>query len=342
MTDLIVNRNAIPDWHSCKSIVLVYPHKLKDREHLIPFYDRLLSFIPDDISITLVVKDLNISDDILSKCRENGISNKIDFIEVRDIQDIWIRDFAPLTIMETGIKTGLQFAYEPAYVDKKYKKYLQQDHKAGEQLWKHLTGHGVNSMYFKWDLGNLTHNGSGTAIITNRLIADNQEVNIEHELKPMLRLFAGFKNLIFIPVEPDDKTGHVDGMVRFVDEKVLVVGAYPSGSPNQRFMDILADNLQEDLGEEYNIIRLMNADPEDQETEGIGSAIGNHLNFLRINDTILFPYYGERISGEPLKGFQNSIDELGLEIDIISVDMPEIKALARLGGVLNCVGWQVY
>lgn len=341
MKDLEVNRHAVPDWHRCQSVVLVYPHKLKDREHLIPFYDKLLSFIPVDVGITLIVRDLKISDEILLRCRDNGITNQIDFIEIPDISDIWIRDYAPLTILEEGIMTGLQFEYAPAYVDKKHQKYLQQDHNAGELIWKHINGFGVNSMYFKWDMGNLTHNGIGTAIITNRLIADNQSVNIEHELKPMLHVFAGFKNIIFIPVEDGDATGHVDGMVRFIDEKTIVVGAYDKGIKGHDFMTRLVADLQNQLGKDYTIIRLLNAEPEDYQVEGVGSAKGNHMNFLRLGDKILMPYYSDEISGQAVKDFKDELKRLALDIEVIAVDIPELYELGALGGVLNCVSWGV-
>ena len=84
------------------------------------------------------------------------------------------------------------------------------------------------------DIGKLTHNGVGTAIITNRFISDNEGCNVIHELIPVLRAFLGLDNIIFIPTEPEDAKGHVDGMVRF--------------------MDLLSKNLQEDLGGKTRII----------------------------------------------------------------------------------------
>lgn len=197
-------------------------------------------------------------------------------------------------------------------------------------------------MYFNWDLGNLTHNGLGTAVVTNRLIASNQEVDIQHELKPMLHVIAGFKNLVFIPTEPLDSTGHIDGMARFISEKTLVVGAYAAGFAGHNLMNSIADNLQDDLGTDFQVIRLMNGCPEDFESEGIASAVGNHMNFLRLNDTILFPYYGDEISKRPLHDFILALRHYNLNINVIPVDMPEIKDLVRLGGVLNCISWQVF
>jgi hypothetical protein len=40
----------------------------------------------------------------------------------------------------------------------------------------------------------------------------------------------------------------------FIGEEVVVVGLYPIGSQNSKFMDTIADNLQQDLGSNYNII----------------------------------------------------------------------------------------
>jgi len=342
MQDVIVNHTVLPDWYPCQSVVFVYPFKLKDREHLITFYDKLLSFIPNDIGISLVVKDDTFTKEFLNKCRDVGISNPIEIIKIPEISDIWIRDFAPITVGGEGIKTAWQFEYSPPYVDKKYIKFLQNDHLAVKKIWKQIHGVGINSAYFKWDMGNLTHNGKGIAIVTNRLIADNQTVNLEHELKPIINIFLGFKRLIFIPTEPDDVTGHIDGMVRFIDEKVLVVGSYPIGISNYNFMDMLAKNLKEDLGDEFTILRLENGIPEDIESEGIESAVGNHMNFLRLNDSILFPYYSDDISKKPMRDFVENLNQKKLSINVIPVSIPELKDLARLGGVLNCISWQVY
>ena len=87
-------------------------------------------------------------------------------------------------------------------------------------------------------------------------------------------------------------------------------------------MDMLAENLQEDLGPDYTIIRLLNGEPEEVETEGLASAMGNHMNFLRLGDRILFPYYGQKISEVPMREFIEKIEHLGLNIEIVPVDIP--------------------
>lgn len=342
MKDLKVDRCTIPDWGKCQAIVLVYPYKVKDREHLKPFYDKFLKYIPNDIKIILLVKDASIAYEYKKDCLANEIQNTIEFVEYPDLSDIWVRDYAPLTVSEMGMVYPVKFKYDPSYIPKKFKHYVELDDKVGSLLGKEYINGGEHSLYFRWDMGNLTHNGKGTAIISNRLISDNESVNFEYELKSMLHVFLGFSRIIFIPVEPGDETGHVDGVVRFIDDKVLVVGEYPRHSENHNFMEILAKNLKEDLGDDYTILRLKNGEPEDYESEGIGSAVGNHMNFLRINDFILFPYYGDEISKQPLQDFQSNLQKNNLNIRVIPVDLQEINKLAKKGGVLNCISWQVF
>jgi len=342
MTDLKNNRNSIPDWHPPKAIVLVYPFMVTGREHLIPFYKKFLSYVPTEIKIILLVKDTSCEKDIRNYCAENGIQNEVEIIHYPNIFDIWIRDYAPLIIKHEPHHFPVKFKYFPSYVDSKYEKYILDDDQIGEHFGKKLLTTGIDRIGFVWDMGNLTHNGAGTAIISNHFIADNKTRSIENELKPVLNGFCGFSNIIFIPTEPNDATGHVDGMCRFINEKTLVIGAYPAGSANYKFMELLAENLKEEIGKEYKVLRLLNGEPEDCETEGVGSALGNHINFLRLGDKILMPYYEDEISGEAVEMFVGELKRNNLDIEIIPVEMPEIVDLARLGGVLNCVGWQYF
>lgn len=342
MTDLIVNRYSLPDWYPTKTVVMVYPHKIVGREHLVSFYNKFLSYIPSDIKILLIVRNSSSEKLIRNWCDGIGLVNEIDIKVYPDLFDIWIRDYAPLISQECGVNVPVKFLYRPSYVGKKYEGYIKDEDKLGEKLGIELVYGGIRSVEFIWDMGNLTHNGAGTAIISNKFIADNQENNFEHELKPILHVFCGFSKIIFIPIEPGDKTGHVDGMVRFIDEKVLVVGAYPPGSRNHIFMNILAKNLGQDLGDDYTILRLENGECEDVETEGIASAYGNHMNFLRLGNKILVPYYGQDVSKLPLDKFKNDLAFHELGIEVVPVEISELKELARLGGVLNCITWQVF
>lgn len=342
MTELQKKKNCIPDWYDSKAIIFVYPYKLEGRAYLCSFYDKLLSYIPEYVDIILLVKNSSFKNRYFKQCRERGILNNIDFIEYPELSDIWVRDFAPLTVKFMGMNFPVKFVYNPSYVSAKYADSVVNDDKIGNLLGEQLISKGSNWVEFKWDMGNITHNGKGIAIVSKQLISDNEKINVVDELMPVIKSFLGLSEIIFIPVEPLDVTGHVDGMVRFIDEKVLVVGAYPQNVENHAFMDKLAKELKADLGKDCAIIRLMNAEPENYSSEGVGSAVGNHVNFLRINNNILFPYYSEEISAKPFSDFKHDLQALNLEIQVIPVNIPEINKLARKGGVLNCISWHVF
>jgi agmatine/peptidylarginine deiminase len=338
---LPIKTRTLPDWHRCDEVAFVYPIKLEERAYLTSFYDDLFKSIPPGLKIKLLVKNLLYTSGLDQRFLDNGITNNVEFIEYADLTDIWIRDYAPLTTIAYNYPSSVKFKYSPSYIKEKDKKYIEGDDKVGESLAAIRAGWAPRLVDYTWDMGNLTHNGAGTAIITNRLIKDNEHVSLE-ELKSIIRIYLGFSDIIFIPVEPGDKTGHVDGMVRFIDEKVLAVGAYPAYTRNHSFMNRLATKLETDLGPDYTIIRLLNGKPEDHASEGIASAVGNHVNFLRINDIILFPYYSDPISKQPLDDFKNALQENHLNIKVVPVDTHEIIKLAKKGGVLNCISWQLF
>lgn len=174
MKDLKVDRSTIPDWGKCQAIVLVYPYKVHGRQHLMPFYDKFLKYIPEDIKIILLVKDLSVEIDLRSKCLTDGIQNTIEFVEFPQLSDIWVRDYAPLTATDMCILYPVKFKYDPSYIPGKLKASVESDDEVGSLIGKIFIHGGEHSLYFKWDMGNLTHNGKGTAIISNRLISDNE------------------------------------------------------------------------------------------------------------------------------------------------------------------------
>jgi hypothetical protein len=51
------------------------------------------------------------------------------------------------------------------------------------------------------------------------------------------------------------------------------------------------------------------------------------VNFLRINNLILFPYYNDQISKQPLLDFQSDLEKNNLSISVVPVDIPEIIEL---------------
>ena len=326
-----------PDWQIPKAIVLVWPEQTH-RKYLVDFYARLSAYIPKNNRLIYIIKNKGIEKEVIDLVRKYNQKVNVNCIVVPEVADIWIRDWAPIPAVDDSEKVVLVKAvYWPRYLigSKVFREKAKRDDTAGRRLTEHLEIP-IIDLPLIWDIGNLTHNGKGTAIVTERLIDDNKDRFTEKEIRTILKDKLNITNLIILPEEPGDDTGHIDGMVRFVDENTVAVGSYPENYPEGKgFMNGIAVKLEKELGKEYRIIRIPNGIPPNEKSEGIASAVGNHMNFLRLENIILLPYYGIPEDEKAKEVLQEALPD----VQVIPVNTPGIKKLASKGGVLNCITW---
>jgi agmatine deiminase len=328
----------IPEWEKPEALVLVWPEEVQ-RKYLSCFYARFISLIPDDIKLICLLKNRGIEKEVKESIRKYNSKINIQCLSIPEIADIWIRDWAPIPAIDsTGKNVAIKTIYKPAYLSKTttYLAKAKSDDAAGKRL-AEITRLPVVNIPLIWDIDNLTHNGEGTAIVTKRLINHNKSAFSELEIRELLEEKLSITRLIVIDEEPGDETGHVDGMVRFLSPDTVAVGSYPRKwqGGNQYFMDRIAVRLKQELGFGYKIIRVLNGIPPEEKSEGMSSASGNHLNFLRLGNLILVPAYG-------IPEDENAIETLRKNLsnaNVIPVNIPGIKLLASKGGVLNCITW---
>lgn len=329
----------IPDWTIPKGIALVYPEKLPEspsekikKKDLIEFYDNFIKNIIDNAEISEVTIVHRIG--LKEKLTKLFPSTKIKLVQINSVQDIWIRDYAP--IATTTNHNSIKASYNPLYFQKNEKLYAQQDDTVGRVLAEKylnmkITDLVCNSNKVILDGGNFIHNGNGIGITTNRIIADNEWLSID-EIHNTFKEQLGISKLIIIPVEPGDETGHIDGMVRFINETTIVVAAYTEHyKEGKDFMDGIAKQLVKD----FKVIRITNETPQDQNAMEFPSAYGNYINFLRVGNKIFLPQYG--ITAKD----QNAKEQYEKYFKVITVDK-DIEKLSKLGGVLNCITWTYY
>jgi len=138
----------------------------------------LLETLHEDIALTIIHR----------KGERERLQNyygkeRVKLIQNNKLQDIWIRDFAPFWKRINGKSIAVKAKYEPGYMGKVYQKYSRYDDAIGMKIGGDNTEHiyikGSREDYVILDGGNLTHNGAGTAIISNRIISDNEHYFIE-------------------------------------------------------------------------------------------------------------------------------------------------------------------
>lgn len=247
---------------------------------------------------------------------EKGI--QYGFIE--HTRDIWCRDYMPI---QTGISAFVQFDYFPDYYLSP--KYISRLTIPSEVSLDYAIQPSKVDLVI--DGGNIVKSDT-SVILTDKIWKDNARLKKTTVLS-LLQKKLGIERVYLIPQLPYDMTGHADGMVRFIDDKNLIVADYSRESETWRAK---MDRALEKTG--LNIHPFPSETINRKNAEGDYTAEGVYINFARIGSNILLPLFNSEKDAEALERTQ----ELFPDCEIIPILSNEI---AIDGGVLNCVTWNI-
>lgn len=148
--------------------------------------------------------------------RLTSILNKhnVEYRLLKGTKDIWCRDYMPI---QTESGKLVQFRYEPSYLKgKKEWEDLRSDVKEVCRL------NGFKPLFSNINLdgGNVLL-CSGRVIVSDRIFTENPEYTDKEQLvKEISDLLDA--EVIIIPAQKGDMTGHADGMVRFIDHDTIL------------------------------------------------------------------------------------------------------------------------
>ncbi len=227
-------------------------------------------------------------------------------------KDIWARDYMPI---KTKIGKYISFRYEPNYLADDPQ--LRTNFKADIAPYFALP---VTYSNINLDGGNVVFSPSKTkAVITDRVFSENPEYDKNTLLTELEKFLEA--EIIIIPSLKSDMTGHADGVVRFVNENTVLGNASPYKN-----------------GYEQKVKRALKkhgisvVDFPYFDSEGI-SAVGSYLNFLETEKHIFLPVF-DNVQDETAVRLANEI----FDKKIITVN---INGIAKEGGVLNCISWEM-
>lgn len=275
--------------------------------------------IPDWEADTVVISDVmpERHPEIVHRLKEVLGEHHIPLTSVAGMADVWIRDAAPVQVDDDRF---IQFRYWPDYLRGGYEQLI-----TGPEAFQKID-------FFRraeksdviLDGGNIVGTHS-VAIVTDKVFRENPNWS-RNELRVELRNVLQVHSLIVIPKEPYDHIGHSDGMVRFVADGVALVNDY--WSLDSHFATRL-ERVLKASGLQTSPLPYV---PENVVRDGIHSAVGNYVNFLRVGDLIVVPAYGI-----PEDDAARAIVAKQLrEAHVVSLPCRE---LAEAGGVLNCAIW---
>lgn len=155
--------------------------------------------------------------------------NKIGYGFIENTRDIWCRDYMPIQI---NLNDFIQFEYFPDY-------YLSPKHIA--KLTIPAETRIIDKISSKkskiiLDGGNVIKSKKNV-IMSDKIFTENPNL-MPDTVMSTLKKELNVDNVFIIPRAPHEITGHVDGMVRFINETDLLVADYSHESKSwQRKMD---------------------------------------------------------------------------------------------------------
>ncbi len=247
-------------------------------------------------------------------------SKKIAFSYLTHTKDIWCRDYMPIQI---GKDEFVLFNYFPSYLKGASK--LRTDNK--KVCEKHRINYTFSPIIL--DGGNVVR-WNEKAILTDRIFTENKtkigDSLLLHQLEKLLKA-----EIIIIPTEDDDVVGHVDGMVRFLDNTTVLVNDYSKTNSKKSFQKKLYSALS---SKNLKIVFTPYFPDEkwfSKSKYDIAPATGVYMNYLQVGETIILPQFS-------IPQDKIAVNFFSHYFKVITIDC---KKLAQQGGLLNCISWEI-
>jgi agmatine deiminase len=243
-------------------------------------------------------------------------TSKINFDLLPFTNDIWCRDYMPI---QASMNRFIQFVYQPSYLQNKKWIHTQTD---PTLACDHIQIRPEESK-LKLDGGNIIK-GRTWAILTDKVFSENKHLTRKQIMTQLEEIFQ--VNIIIIPKEPNEMTGHADGIVRYYNSDTVLINQYKR---------TVSENFEIKLKRALKVGGLHAIEiPYSTAHSNTQSADGLYINFLQLKDFILLPIFEFDEDEKTIELFE----QLYPNNKIKSINSREIS---KLGGILNCISWNI-
>lgn len=242
----------------------------------------------------------------------------INFQLLPQTKDIWAVDYMPVQIEKDKF---VQFVYNPDYLrnDIKWSKTISNVDEICNAI-NILT----QKSKLVIDGGNVVRT-TGKVIMCDKVFTENPTITKRDLIKQLQNVFQ-VNQLIFIPTQPNDFTGHADGIVRFYDSDTVLINSYSKADAS--YQSKLKLSLS-DAGLEYIEIPY-----NPYCNKKYSDANGIYINYLQMKQAIVIPVFGIKEDELVIKQFEQLFKDQTFE----TIKSNEI---ASQGGILNCITWNI-
>ena len=223
-------------------------------------------------------------------------------------------------------KLQVKFKYRPGYIKSSEAKRVTQ---AFERFATQVALLPLEQCNVVLEGGNIVENGEECAIITDRVFKENKKMSKEHVTKAIESAIK--RKVVFVP-DPEDSTGHSDGVVSFVEKDVLLIASYPDQDGQDYFHEV-----ENEVKKEFPSIQTIPLPCYEvkKTSQGFTSAEGSYANSLITYNVVYLPFFSNQTSN------QKAFDVFKGSTDKEVVPVYSISKLGILGGSIRCMTWQI-
>ena len=244
--------------------------------------------------------------------------HSVKYAFLKRTKDIWCRDYMPI---QTESGKFIQFKYDPSYL--KGNKEWEASRSDVKEVCR-VNGIEAQFSDINLDGGNVLI-CDGRAILSNRIFSENSNWDKEKLVNELSKLLEC--EIIIIPAENDDMTGHADGMVRFVNRNTILGNKL---ADEYKYWREGMEKVIEQYGLKYiDVPFFLPKDPKHPH-----SAIGVYVNYLEVNNLIVLPVFGRDEDKQAVDVLRQAFPDRVIETIDYNDDAQE-------GGLLNCTTWVV-
>jgi len=283
---------------------------------------------PPSFSPTLTNKGQTVymSEQLMSKFPET-CKNLIKILErhhvnysfIKGTKDIWCRDYMPV---QTESGKLIQFKYDPSYL--KGKKEWEESRSDVKEICR-LNNIDAIFSDINLDGGNVLI-CDGRAIISDRVFTENPTYDKDSLVNELSRLLEC--EIIIIPAEKGDYTGHADGMVRFVNGSTILGNRM---TDEYKYWQKGMQKVLEKYKLTYIDVPFLTNIKDNKHPE---SAIGIYVNYLEVNNLVVLPIFNREEDKQVIEILKNAFPNKIIE----TINYNDV---AQEGGLLNCTTWVV-
>lgn len=325
----------IPEYAKVKKLFLVSPYLVRKEEEYWKEFVGLIKCISETQNLPLEIVVVCNCEDSLNYTKENLEKEiilkeniKITYFETL-VSDVWIRDYFIIgnaIDLDINEKYLIRAIYNPSY-----NKYFSPiDDAAGNYLTDNF-GFGFKQFPFRLDGGNCIVSDD-YIICSEKLFTENIDICTKKEIEEFFEKNVKQK-LICVGVEGLDVVGHTDCIIRFLDNKTILLPMYPTQyRVDNRYIISVKNELRKQIKSDITIEYLPSYLSDEVNDDNIFSAEGIYLNYLRINDVIYFPSFDDDnyYQNEVLKKMNKINNKLRYKFI-------KLQNYAIQGGCLNCI-----